>query len=189
MSNRTLVFLMALIAFPAHAVTIGIIVIDADTVSLTLSGTITGPMPIQAPQILYVDTTVPKSLTSPASSITGDAMLGPQPIIRSHSGYNNAPYEGTLQLEVSSSNILQIGYILSGNALIDFSSPHGMTQSMFDGGGVPVYWGSGVSVVGTLQGYAVSPVPLPAAAWLFLSALAGLFGVKHWRTKSLAYCT
>jgi hypothetical protein len=36
----------------------------------------------------------------------------------------------------------------------------------------------------------VSPVPLPAAAWLFLSAIGGMFGVKRWgRKKSAATVT
>ena len=32
--------------------------------------------------------------------------------------------------------------------------------------------------------FVVSPVPLPAAAWLFISGLLGLFGVKRMRSSS-----
>jgi len=169
-----------LIAMPitASAVTIQVDVVDSSTIKLTFSGTINGPEPGDLLGNLFIDTPVPSAISSNATSITGDAMLGSLPLHSVFSGYNNLPYGGSLQLRGSINGVtpLAIGDILSGAATISFNVPHGMTQGMFDGIGVPIYWGN---TVGTLQGYAQTVVPIPAAVWLFGSGLLGLVGMAR----------
>jgi hypothetical protein len=82
-------------------------------------------------------------------------MLGPQPLYNAYSGYNNAPYGGTLQLRNSLNGEIPfvVGDVLSGTATITFDPAHGLTQDMFDGIGAPIYLGG----AGTFQGYAVTP--------------------------------
>ena len=43
---------------------------------------------------------------------------------------------------------------------------------------------TGAENTGYTLDFVVSPVPLPAAAWLFISGLLGLFGVKRMRSSS-----
>ena len=163
------------------AATIVVDVLDANRVSLTLSGTLTGNEPPSAKGILFIDTPVDPATKVSASSlfgdITGDGLIGALSVHSAFSGYDNPPYGGSLQLRSSSngSTPYAINALLSGSVILDFGGSHGMTQSMFDGGGVPIYWGGNVASPGILQGYAVSVVPIPAAVWLFASAL-GLIG-------------
>ncbi len=174
---------IGLMATQTSAATIEVQVLDASSISLSLSGALVGSPPFNA-HVLFVDTPVSTSVNSNWISITGDAMLGSQPIQNAFSGYNNSPYGGTLQLRGGDiSNPFSAGDLLTGSATIVFHIPHGMLQSMFDGIGAPIYWGrlDGPSF-GDFQGYAVSapnPVPLPATLPLYGTGL-GLMALFGW---------
>ena len=111
-----------------------------------------------------------RSVTAGSMSITGDAMLGPFPLDTVFSGFNNTPFDGSLQLRTSPNgqDPLAVGHVLSGAASILFDQAHGMTQSMFAGPGLPIYWGR---LEGTPQGFAV---PEPSTALLLAAGLIGL---------------
>jgi hypothetical protein len=170
-------------------------ILSSTTIRVSLSGTIIGPVPAQTFGILFIDVPVSSSVDALAfggfGSIIGDARLGANSINTAASGYNNGPYGGSLQLRNSENGIIPfaIGDVLSGSDVITFNNPHGLTQSMFDGVGAPIYWARNFDLVGTLEGYAVSypvsSVPLPATLPLFATGLGGL-GLLGWRRKRKA---
>jgi hypothetical protein len=180
MFKKLLPLLFLFTGFQVNAVIIQVDVIDTTNVVLSLSGTLNGPIPPGALGILFIDTPVPISTSSSASFITGDAMIGALSIYKIYSGYNNPPYGGSLQVRGPSFDLFSVGDILSGVAEVSFHSDHGMTQSMFDGSGVGIYWGksSSQSTYGTLQGYATSydsnAVPEPSIIALFGLGLVGI---------------
>jgi hypothetical protein len=141
------------------AVTLQVEVINSTTIFVSFSGTIVGPVASTSGTLL-VDTSVSSEILSSALAITGNAMLGPQPLYTAYSGFNNAPYGGTLQFRNSLNGEIQFvaGDVLSGSATITFDSNHGLTQDMFDGTGAPIYLGG----AGTFQGYAVTPTDTDA---------------------------
>jgi hypothetical protein len=154
----------------AFAVEIGVVIVDETRINLTFAGAINGPEPGSSLGILFIDTPVPDSVTAGSMSITGDAMLGPFPLDTVFSGFNNTPFDGSLQLRTSPNgqDPLAVGHVLSGAASILFDQAHGMTQSMFAGPGLPIYWGR---LEGTPQGFAV---PEPSTALLLAAGLIGL---------------
>jgi hypothetical protein len=155
----------------ASAVSIGVEIIDTRTLRLTFSGTMQGPVPLSSVGTLFVDTPVPGTLRADLAALTSDVQLGPYPLFRVHSGYDNVPYGGSLQLRnsVNGNELLSVGDVLSGTALMTFDSSHGMMQSMFDAPGLPVYWGRNFPEAGTLQGVAI---PEPSTALLLTAGLA-----------------
>ncbi len=155
---------------------IDVVVVDGDTLDLTLSGTITGP--IGSTGILFVD--IP-NLGGPNSgalgaNISGNAMIGDLPIDSVYVGYNNAPFGETLQIRGSANGSLNfnIGDVLSGMATVTFSSAHGLTQNIFDAS-PQVYWGSN-SNQGAASSGSTNNIPLPGTVPLFAIGLvaAGL---------------
>ena len=175
----------------ASALMIEVDIIDATQIEVSLSGTLDGPAPDNTLGILFIDTPVSSAVTSSATSITGDAMLGTLALHSVFSGFSNPPYGGSLQLRWSLNGVtpLSVGDVASGTAAVTFGSPHGMTQSMFDGVGVPVYWGftNTAPFFGTPQGHAMSPsaasVSEPSSVILALGLLAvGGFAARARRT-------
>lgn len=63
---------------------------------------------------------------------------------------------------------------------------HGMTVSAAFGAGTPgeVDGTSGYKLVLPVASGEISPIPLPAAAWMLLSALGGLFGANRMRRRA-----
>jgi len=146
----------------ASAAVIQVEVVNPTTIIVRLSGTISGP-PTDASGVLFIDTLVSSATQSGSISIVGNVMLGPQQLISVYSGFDNPPYGGTLQLRDSLNGEIPfvVGDVLSGTATVTFDSDHGLTQAMFDGIGVPIYWGRDVSSspgYGAFQGYAVTPL-------------------------------
>ncbi|MFT5710200.1 MAG: hypothetical protein ACI8QT_000892 [Halioglobus sp.] len=179
-------FTLLMLSLTAHAATITVDVVDDLHVNLAFSGVLTGSVPNNTPGVLWIDTPVPSSIEAIASGVTGGS-IGSVTEFVVYSGYNNTPYGGSLEIwnSTGSNSPFSVGGELTGSLSLTFNVQHGMTQSMFDEGGVPIYWGrdSGTTA-GTLQGYAVSSVPIPAAAWLFISALGGLVVAKRKQLKA-----
>lgn len=188
-SLAAVAFLVATLggAGSASALIISVDVIDPFNIDLTFSGTLIGPEPGLVPSgIIFIDTPVPGTLNSVHSAITGDASLGSLPLYSAFSGFTNFPYDGTLQLRGSLNGGVpfNIGDVFSGTASISFDRDHGMTQSLFDGAGMPIFWGRYTTPdnFGTLQGYAVSAsIPEPATMILFGTGLVGLAWVRRRR--------
>jgi len=122
------------------AVTLQVEVINPTTIIVSFSGTITGPV-VSTSGTLFVDASVSTDTQSIYTEITGNAMLGPQPLHSAYSGFDNPPYGGTLQLRNSPNGQVQFvaGDVLSGSATVTFGTNHGLTQDMFDGTGAPIY--------------------------------------------------
>src|SRR5690606_37361797 len=87
-----------------------------------------------------------------------------------YTGFDNYAYGSAIQLRTTPAGdtLLQAGDVLSGSAVVTFeSNGHGLTQSMFDGAGVPIYWGYGgipgfgTAEHGAFQGYALTTAPAP----------------------------
>jgi hypothetical protein len=162
-------------ALPARALTLTVDVLNSQTLNLGISGAIIGPASDFNSGILWVDVPISSSFFGNYQSITGNMTLGANSLHSVHSGYNNYVYAGTLQLRnsLNGTSPLQVGDIVSGSAIVTFSGGgHGLTQSMFDGGGAPIYWGHHgtpgftSALHGTLQGYAVSGTSsVPDAGW------------------------
>lgn len=181
-------------ALPVRAITLTVEVVDYRTLNLGISGTIVGPAASWNAGILWVHAPVGSGFFGDYQSISGDLKLGSLALHSVHSGYNNYYYGGSLQLRGSLNGVtpFQVGDTVSGSATVLFrSGGHGLTQSMFDGPGVPIYWGQhgtpgfSTAQAGTLQGYAVSkqtaPVPENGATALLLAPAIG--ALAAWRRR------
>ena len=129
-------------------------ILSPNSFSFHLSGKIVGPAPNNSNNILFVDVPVDPNIFCSDFSFSGTSMIGAQSVFEIHSGYNNAPYAGSIQFRVPS--VIGIGDTVHGCDTVTFGVAHGLTQGMFDGL-APLYWGRGAGqTAGTLQGYADS---------------------------------
>ncbi len=178
-----LAILMGAMSLNVYAASIRVEVLDGSTLKFSFAGQLVGPTPTNAPGHLWIDT---PGTTPPSSAITmiGGLSVGAVPIESAYTGFQNAPYGSAIQLRsnLNGETAFSIGATLSGMATVVYNAPHGLLQSVFDGPGVPFYWGRNLPGPGPLQGFAqTSPVPLPAAVWLFFAAIGGLICLKKKR--------
>ncbi len=80
---------------------------------------------------------------------------------------------------------------VGGNSITFNSGSNATGNYTFNGLGLSVLAGQTMSInalslgsVFTLRGMDVTPVPVPAAAWLFASAIGGLFSARRLRRKA-----
>ncbi|MEM7251733.1 MAG: hypothetical protein AAF493_09945 [Pseudomonadota bacterium] len=182
--NLLIAWLLSSFAMAAHAASISVQVVSADALQFTFAGELMGPVSSVSPGILFIDTPGVQPNAS-FSSITGELLVGTRTIDNSFVGFDNAPYGSSVQLRsgLNGDPPFSVGVSVSGTATITYNASHGLTQSVFDGAGVPIFWGrNAANTAGTPQGFATtSPVPLPIAAWLFISAFGGLVAIRRWR--------
>lgn len=169
-----------LVATSVRAATITINVIDTTTIHVGFSGTLGAGTPSQFAGTLFIPGSIGTSPQSHSTSIAGTLNVGADMIGLAHSKIDDDwVYGSHLQLRNSLgfNTAFTAGSQLTGQATITFDVDHGLTQSVFDGGGAPVYWGKGnIFTAGSLVGRAISPtpVPVPAGFPLLLGGLAAL---------------
>lgn len=163
------------------AITMQAEVVSATVISITATGTITGPIPADQSTILFIDALVGSPKTSMA--VSGTFQVGATSVTSSFVGYENEPYINPIQLRLGAAP--SVDDVVTFNGTLTSSVAHNLTNEDIDG--AAIYWGYGglefvdgawVRNAGTYQGE-VAIVPEPTTTMLMVFATAGALLIRR----------